>query len=39
VGVYALAVLAVNIDVMMVVLMLMLVLEQVDVLLHGVGVQ
>ena len=34
-----LAVLAVNVDVMMVVLMKMLVLEQVDVLLHGVGAQ
>jgi hypothetical protein len=31
--------LAVNIDVVLVVLMKMLVLEQVDVLLHGVGVQ
>jgi hypothetical protein len=34
-----LAVLAVNVDVIMVVLMKMLVLEQVDVLLHRVGVQ
>jgi hypothetical protein len=34
-----LAVLAVNVDAMMVVLMKMLVLEQVDVLLHGLGVQ
>ena len=34
-----LAVLAVNVDVKMVVLMKMFVLEQVDVLLHGVGVQ